>query len=476
MDLSPTVEGFGGIAQDARTLFKALAAREDVEVGGLLWGRFFSTVHARSGPISKAAYLRWQADFLCALKYKAPFRSPHERSGHGCAWWVRYGVQLGQKAVAILRWISSFFQRKRTLFKIQSEFLFDLVWDQFFRAGLGLEDFGLLSEQSYYGTSLTKQDLLFAGLYRLPHLLLDTQSWDVLVMHSPSFLKVSPKTRLVIRYHDSIPLYRPDVNPASEGFAGALDASAQQAYFLANSKRTLASLVALYPELAARSAVYPCEVASCFKPKHDLEWLTLVFKQHVSSECTAARLKGNSMSSLDHFEYVLVVSTIEPRKNMVHTIRAWQLWRARTTRDVKLVMVGSLGWMYEETVALMRPLMAEGSLIHLEQVRPSDLVLLYAHARFLACLSLDEGFGLSPLEAHQCGIPVLTPHYLSDEMDFQSTAGLIHDLESAAEAMKEIDDHPRLNAYLEHHLEEAGHLREVALEHCLNSVGIGLER
>jgi glycosyltransferase involved in cell wall biosynthesis len=105
--------------------------------------------------------------------------------------------------------------------------------------------------------------------------------------------------------------------------------------------------------------------------------------------------------------YVLYVGTIEPRKNLARTLRAFGRI-ARSRPDLRFVMVGPLGWKYAEILReTERPELA-GRVALLGYVPEIDLPALYSHATAFVYASLYEGFGLPVIEAMACGTPVVT--------------------------------------------------------------------
>jgi glycosyltransferase involved in cell wall biosynthesis len=99
--------------------------------------------------------------------------------------------------------------------------------------------------------------------------------------------------------------------------------------------------------------------------------------------------------------FVLFVSTIEPRKNLMTLLDAWSRMRERPP----LVVAGSWGWSYEGVRERMERLGPDLRL--LGAVPPDDLPGLYNLATCLAHPAWYEGFGLTPLEAMACATPVV---------------------------------------------------------------------
>ncbi len=108
--------------------------------------------------------------------------------------------------------------------------------------------------------------------------------------------------------------------------------------------------------------------------------------------------------------YLLSVCTFEPRKNLRHVVRSFvELRRTHPeTSDLSLVLTGGQGWMYEPLLAELAGADPGGRrIITTGYVPDADLAPLYSGALAFLYLSRYEGFGLPPLEAMQCGSPVI---------------------------------------------------------------------
>lgn len=106
-------------------------------------------------------------------------------------------------------------------------------------------------------------------------------------------------------------------------------------------------------------------------------------------------------------DYLLVVGTVEPRKDLPGLLRVIDMLAQHGT-PIPMVHVGSDGW-GAEAFAAAHTAMAHPHLVR-RLGRQDDNVLrdLYAGARVMAYPSVYEGFGLPILEAMSAGVPVVT--------------------------------------------------------------------
>lgn len=115
---------------------------------------------------------------------------------------------------------------------------------------------------------------------------------------------------------------------------------------------------------------------------------------------------------LDRLPYVLMVGTLEPRKNHVRVIQAFGMLADRFP-DLRLVLVGGWGWKCGPIRQAIESARVRDRIHVLGAVPAGDLTALYAGARVFAFPSLYEGFGIPLLEAMAAGVPILTSNISS---------------------------------------------------------------
>lgn len=107
-------------------------------------------------------------------------------------------------------------------------------------------------------------------------------------------------------------------------------------------------------------------------------------------------------------DYILHIGTLEPRKNLNFLVKAFAEVIKDNTIKHNLVIAGKKGWYYEDLFKLVKDLELEGRVIFTGYIEDEDKKYLYNGATAFVFPSLYEGFGLPPLEAMSCGIPVIS--------------------------------------------------------------------
>ncbi|MEB3294967.1 MAG: glycosyltransferase family 1 protein [Synechococcales bacterium] len=111
--------------------------------------------------------------------------------------------------------------------------------------------------------------------------------------------------------------------------------------------------------------------------------------------------------------YLLFVSTIEPRKNVVGLIQAFNALKAQNGIEHDLILIGQKGWLYESVFNAIAQSPYRDSIHHLSYLPDAQVMAFYQFADVFVYPSYYEGFGLPVLEAMTLGAPVVTSHTAS---------------------------------------------------------------
>jgi len=291
---------------------------------------------------------------------------------------------------------------------------------QSFKSRLGLSNLYL----NYFDASLTKklqEEQRFDPKWIIPRLIrrglhnihkldvvpnMDFKSFDI--FHSPH-LKLPPEEltgnipRLLTVY-DLIPVITPNfvVPELTEYFTDLLNSiNIHRDWIVCISEYTKQEFCEYMKMSPDRVFVAPLAAADHFYPARDTDRISTICKRYNIPE-------GN---------YFLSIAAPQPRKNLIHLIHCFfRLLSEQPELDVNLVLVGSkdLGWMNEDIFAAVNDSSIYSSrVIFTGYIPDEDLSEVYSGATAFIFPSLYEGFGLPPLEAMQCGTPVISSNATS---------------------------------------------------------------
>lgn len=112
-------------------------------------------------------------------------------------------------------------------------------------------------------------------------------------------------------------------------------------------------------------------------------------------------------------EYILYLGTIEPRKNILNLIKAYEKFTESGQDFPKLVIAGGKGWLFDEIFEYVDKHALNDRVIFTGYIQDNEKAPLLGGAEIFCFPSLYEGFGIPILEAMACGTPVLTANAAS---------------------------------------------------------------
>ena len=412
LELRPALDGHSGIPQETRLLFRGLALLPGNEVVGLIQSSNLvieAGLPLRGGKPAAGLSAAQQVDRLSAVVVSLQQGPAFHRVEH----WRKLLLKMAGPVGAALR---SLLGGRVAMTGFDATHFKDFIWRAMFSKSLPVEDFDTVTARDFrilrWPWSLVSA--LGVVTAKLGHALyprLDTAGMDVMVAETPYPGRVSGGTRMVVRYHDAIPLLMPhtikDRTYHRNAHLHALRRNAADgAWFACVSEATRQDLLSVLPEVEARTVTIPNMVSHEFRAEAapatrvpEIIWSRK--NRRVLGEGGAAVMPADLVDGV--LPYLLMVCTIEPRKNHLALLDAWELLRAGDYPTLNLVCVGSLGWEHESILQRLSPWLHRGGLHLLENVPPADLRLLYRHARATVCPSFGEGFDFSGVEAMRCG-------------------------------------------------------------------------
>lgn len=212
----------------------------------------------------------------------------------------------------------------------------------------------------------------------------------------PNFVRKYKGLKPHVFVYDFIPLVLPQYYPKWKAFVVRVMENYKDGdFFFFDSENTRKDAVRYFPKIVKENAAVALLAADkCFKPEKEE---VLVAK---------IRDKYNIPSGKN---YVFSLCSLEPRKNVVRIVRSFLKFIEKNKIDDLVLLVGGAIWTSFEKILEKESIKwHKEHVVQTGYIDDEDLPVLYSNAEWFVYTSQYEGFGLPPLEAMQCGCPVIT--------------------------------------------------------------------
>jgi len=230
----------------------------------------------------------------------------------------------------------------------------------------------------------------------LPYDLISLRKYDTFLFFNFVDFPLRRKTKGIIVIHDLSFVHYPDYVQRKNlvYLRRFLPKSIERAsHIIAVSEATRQDIIKTFSVAADKISVVPNAIDHA------------VFYPRSKAEIEAAKKKYGLPESYIHFH-----GTIEPRKNVEGMLNAYAKLPEEIRKQYALVLTGGKGWHDENILARAEELKTAGyNIVFTGYIGPDeDIAAIYSGASLFTLPSFFEGFGIPPLEAMACGVPVIT--------------------------------------------------------------------
>lgn len=219
-------------------------------------------------------------------------------------------------------------------------------------------------------------------------LTLDPDSIFIQCQLSHVIVDTASNTKWIVRLHDIFPITNPSWFRfySRRIFAVGFWNSINRAVFICDSITTKNSLLDISKNIETRTFISPCPVSL-----------------QVSSKCE----KCNGCNFSTPRDYIVNLGTLEPRKNHLELLEAWERSSLYKNGDFGLVIIGRRGWKNRKIRRKLRKLRKSANVYWLNYCCDARTQEIVRHAKSLVSNSLNEGFNLPIAESLIQKTPVL---------------------------------------------------------------------
>lgn len=413
LDLKPALDGYAGIPQETRLLFRGLRSMNSCEVEGLIQHgsrKLRSAVPPRGKKLPVSKQINRLSRVIVSV-YEKPYSNVFDTVIDAIDHYFSRSLLRGRAFVGLSLHPGVF----------ESDLFDDFIWRTFFNKTLTSRDKALVTSARYRVLNAPRRLLHQVGLAGIKYssaptyVKLDTRGFDYFLAQTPFPARVSRGTQMIVRYHDAVPVLLPHtINDKAFHQASHFYALQQNVYsrawFSCVSEATRRDLLKIFPQVESRSSVIHNIVSAEYFDEDTPKGLIVQIVGNRLASVAEFETNIGVISRSDEkvgqrhgFDYLLMVSTLEPRKNHVLLLSAWEHLKYTSMPDLKLVIVGSAGWDSASILRGFKPWAERGDLFYLNNVPSAELRVLYKHAAATVCPSVAEGFDYSGIEAMRSG-------------------------------------------------------------------------
>jgi glycosyltransferase involved in cell wall biosynthesis len=223
--------------------------------------------------------------------------------------------------------------------------------------------------------------------------------WHVV---SSDIIKLSNVKYFFILYDATpniFPQYFPDINDDNFWYNKLTKTINKDTYYFCISNSTKNDFFFFYENQFDKNKVFVTHLAPSrnFLLEYDKEKLTKTLKKY-------------NVNYKNTMNYIFSFCTIEPRKNLLFTVRCFMKFIQKHQINDLFFFLGGTSWDFflkqlEEFINDFDEY--RDKIVQLGYIDDEDVNILYSNSLFFVYLSQYEGFGLPPLEAMQAGTPVI---------------------------------------------------------------------